>query len=65
MFVKKLFTYLTAYISKSKISFNVTSQHYFHIKTKILADVQICISVPLKQQKQPPEVFLKKHLQLY
>ena len=24
-----------------------SSTHYFHVKTKILADFQICISVPL------------------
>ena len=48
MFVKKLFTYLPAYISKSKRCFNVKFSIYlFHIKTKILADFQICISVPL------------------
>ena len=40
MFVNKLFTYLT-YISK------LSSTHYFHMKAKILADFQICISVPL------------------
>ena len=32
MFVKKLFTYLTAHISKSKISFNVTSSTLFSYK---------------------------------
>ena len=47
MFVNKIFTYLTcAYLSKT--CFNVkSSTYYFHMKTKILADFQICISVPL------------------
>ena len=26
-----------------------SSTHYFHVKTKILADFQICISVPLNR----------------
>ena len=44
MFVNKLFTYL----SKSKICFNVKSSTcYFQMKTKISADFQIYISVPL------------------
>ena len=48
MFVNKLFTYLS-HISKNKSCFNVKCLTcYFHIKTKILADFQICISVPLK-----------------
>ena len=34
-------------ISKSKRCFNVkSSAYYFHLKTKALADFQICISVP-------------------
>ena len=46
MFVNKLFTF--AHISKSKRCFNVKSSTYhFHMKTKILADFQICISIPL------------------
>ena len=37
-----------AHISKSKKCFNVKcSAYYFHIKTKIFTDFQICISVPL------------------
>ena len=37
-----------AHISKSKRYFNVkSSTYYFHMKTKILAYFQICISVPL------------------
>ena len=49
MFVNKLFIYLTCEIKKSKKCFNVkSSPYYFHIKTKILADFQICISVPLR-----------------
>ena len=35
-------------ISKSKRCFNLkSSTYYFHVKKKILADFQICISVPL------------------
>ena len=38
------------YISKSKRSFNVKSwTYYFHMKAKILADFQVCISVPLNK----------------
>ena len=37
-----------AHISKRKRCFNVKSPtYYFHVKTKILADFQICISVSL------------------
>ena len=50
MYVNKLFTYLSADISKSERCFNVkSSTYYFHMKTKILADFQICITVPLIQ----------------
>ena len=39
---------LRAHISKSKRCFNMkSSTHYFHLKTKALADFQICISIPL------------------
>ena len=49
MFVNKLFTYLTCANFKSRC-FNVKSSlHYYHMKAKILADFQICISVPLKE----------------
>ena len=42
MFVNELFTYLTcAYVKSST---------FFHMKRKILADFQICISVTLKLQ---------------
>ena len=37
-----------AHISKSKRCFNVKSSTYFYIKTRISADFQIWISVPLK-----------------
>ena len=51
MFANKLFTISRAHISKSKRFLNVkSSKYYFHTKTKILANFQICISVPLKQQ---------------
>ena len=40
---------MCAHISESKHYFNVkSSAYYFHMKPKILADFQICISVPLK-----------------
>ena len=40
-------TFIT--ISKSKRCFNAkSSTYYFQMKTKILADFQICINVPLK-----------------
>ena len=49
MFVIKHFTYLTCVYLKIKRCFNVKfSTYYFHMKTKILADIQICISVSLK-----------------
>ena len=41
-----------AHISKSKRRLNAkSSTYYFHMKTKILADSQICISVPLSYEK--------------
>ena len=49
MFVNKLFTYLMSAYLKSKRCFNVKSSTcYFHKKTKILVDFQICISLPLR-----------------
>ena len=57
MLVNKFFTYLTVHISQSKRCFNVKhSTYHFHMKTKILADFQICISVPLgwaSKQSEP------------
>ena len=48
MFVNQPFTYLTCTYLKSKGRSNVkSSTYYFHMKTKIFADFQICISVPL------------------
>ena len=50
MFINKLFIYLMyAYLSfLIKRFFNMkSSTYYFHMKTKILADFEICISVPL------------------
>ena len=48
MFVNKFFTYLTCAYLKSKRRFNVkSSAYYFQMKTNILADFQIRISVPL------------------
>ena len=50
MFVNKFFTYLISRVhtSKRKRRFNVKSSTYcFHMKTKILAYFQICISIPL------------------
>ena len=53
MFVNKLFTFSRAYISKSKRCFNVkSSTYYFHMKTKLFADFQIYISVPLKSRQR-------------
>ena len=44
----KLFNCSRAHISKSKRCFDVkASTYYFHIKTNILPDFQICISVLL------------------
>ena len=49
MVVDKFFTYLSCAYLKSKKRFNVKpSTFHFHMKTKILADFQICFSVPLK-----------------
>ena len=33
---------------KIKVVLMRNLQHYFHMKTKILADFQVCVSVPLK-----------------
>ena len=53
MFVNKLFTYIShAHVSKRKKCLNVKSSiYYFHVKTMILADFQICISAPLKSEE--------------
>ena len=50
MFVNKHDTYLSGvHISKSKRRYNlIPSVHYFYVKTKMLAEFQICISVPLR-----------------
>ena len=38
-------------ISKRKSCFNVkSSAYYFHVKTKILSDLHIYVTVPLKTQ---------------
>ena len=48
MFVNKLIS--RAHISERKRCFNVKSPAYFfHMKTEILADFQIAISVPLNE----------------
>ena len=48
MFVNKLFTYLV-YTYFKKGCFNMKSWTlYFQMKTKMLADFQICITKPLK-----------------
>ena len=48
MFVNNFFKYVGVHISESKRCYNVIpSVHYFHVKTEMLADFQICISVPL------------------
>ena len=40
--------FLNAHISKSNSCFNMkSSTYYFHMKTNILADFQICVSGPL------------------
>ena len=50
-----------AHISKSRKCFNVkSSAHYLRMKTKILADFQICISVPLTEYNVR-NIFLKNH----
>ena len=49
MFVNKLFTHLTwAYLRKKRCLNVKSSTYYFHVKTKVLADFQTCISVPLR-----------------
>ena len=36
------------HISKSKMCYyKISSVHYFYVKTELIADFQICISVPL------------------
>ena len=53
-----------AHISKGKECFNVKpSTNYFHMKTKIFADFQICISVPLG--KCDPKKHCQFKLKLY
>ena len=49
MFGNKHFTYLGRADSESKRCYNkIFSVHYFYAKTNMLADFQICVSVPLK-----------------
>ena len=49
-FLRKLYI-SRAHIAKSKRCLNTKSlRHFFYLKTKILADFQICISVPLRIQ---------------
>ena len=63
MFVNKLSHILRGHITKSKRCFNEkSSTHYFHVKTKILPDFQICISVPLRgiTAKTPWQFLLPK-----
>ena len=49
MFVDKHFINTGAYISKSKRCCNAKpSAYYFYMKTKMLLNFYICISVPLK-----------------
>ena len=52
MFVNKPPTYISrTHISKSKRYFDVKSSiYYFHMKTKVLRNFQICISVPLSNR---------------
>ena len=52
-----------AHISKSKRGFNVkSSTDYFHMTTKILADFEICIIVPLKLNDSESVTLLLAHL---
>ena len=53
------------HISKSKRCFNVKSSiYYLHMKTKILADFQICIIVPLTKDVNDALVNLKMNYYL-
>ena len=53
MFVKETSDISRAHISQSKRCFSVkSSMYYFHMKTNILVDFQICIRVPLRSKKQ-------------
>ena len=55
MFVNNFSRISRAHITESKSCFNVkSSTYYFHMKMKILADFQICISVPLNGNKKKP-----------
>ena len=58
-----------AHISKSKRCFNVkSSRYYFHVKTKILVNFQIRISVPLTFfliQETIPQWSIVKNLSLF
>ena len=63
MFVNKFFIYLTCAYLKSKRCFDVkSSTYYFHMKTKILADFQICINFPLRYISNDLSVQLAKYL---
>ena len=57
MFVNNFFTYLTcAYLKKQTHSNVKSSTHYFHVKTKILSDFQICISLTLSNIISPTQI---------
>ena len=52
-FVNKLFTYhICAYVKSRRCFIVKSSKYYFHMKTNILADFEICISVPLKTKNK-------------
>ena len=53
---------LHAHISKIKsvLKWNLQT-HYFHMRTKILADFQICISAPLKGFMKALKAFIKPY----
>ena len=58
IFVNKLPHILRRHISKNKRCFNLkSSANYFHMKTKTLADFQICISGLLKFYRVSSHIF--------
>ena len=54
-----------AHLSKSKRCVYVKSSTYFHVKTKMLVDFQICISVPLRASTQLNMIILWKRTFFY
>ena len=65
MFVNKLSHTSHVHISERKRCFNVKPLTYYcHAKTKVLADFQICISIPLELKASFFHIHLQNYLEI-